>query len=277
MSFDLGRLRQADWIAGGGAVALFVFMFFFKWFGANASVPSLPGLSSASLSFSSSVNGWHSVTNTRWLLLITLIAALGAVVLVGMARRVELPVAPGAIVAGLGLLSAIFVFYRILDHPHGGGASGAATFSYGAKAGLYLAFVATLAIVYGGYLEMQAEGTSLSDVREQASSAFSSVTSSGGGPSGGSGGGAPAGSGGSVPAAAPPTPAPPAPQTPPAAPPPVSPPPGAPPPASPPPASSSPAAPLPPSATPPPAAPPIPPPATPPSSGAPGGTPPQGA
>jgi hypothetical protein len=255
MSFDVNRLRRADWIVGGGAVALFVFMFFFKWFGASVSAPSLPGVSGASFSISSSINGWHSLTHTRWLLLITLLAALAAVALIGMARKVE--PSPAVIVTGLGLLSAIFVFYRILDHPHGGGVSGLASFSYGAKAGLYLAFVAALAIVYGGYLEMQAEGTSLSDVREQASSAFSNVTSSAGGPSGGSGGGAPAGAGGSVPAAAPPTPAPAAPQTPPA-----TPPPGSPPPASSPPASSA------------PAAPPIPPPATPPGSGAPGGMPP---
>jgi hypothetical protein len=175
MSFEVSRLRRSDQMVAVGAIALFVFMFFFKWFGASVSGASPVG---GSFSFSSSVNGWHSVTNTRWLLLLTIVVALGAVVLVATERELSLPLKPSTIVAGLGGLSAIFVLYRIIDHPSGGGGvAGIASYSYGAKIGLYLAFAACLILAYGGWMAMQEEGTTLGDVREQARASFDSVTS----------------------------------------------------------------------------------------------------
>jgi hypothetical protein len=169
MNFDVGQLRRSHWLIGGGAVALFIFTFLFKWFGASVSTSvSVPG-GGPSLSFSSSVNGWHSLTNTRWLLLLTIIAAALVVVAAAGRRELSLPVSPSAIVAGLAGLSAIFVLYRIVDHPHGGASNGFASFSYGAKIGLYLGFIACLVIAYGGYLAMRDEGTSLSDVRAHSS------------------------------------------------------------------------------------------------------------
>lgn len=173
MEFDISRLRQSHRLIGGAGIALFIFMFFFKWFGASAS-STLPG--GGSISFGSSVDGWNSLTNTRWLLVLTIIAALGLVFMIATQRTLASPVSPSAIIAGLALLSAIFVLYRIIDHPHGGVSTSATSFSYGAKIGLYLAFVACLVILYGGYLAMNEEGTSLADVREQASGALSSFS-----------------------------------------------------------------------------------------------------
>lgn len=175
MSFEVSRLRRSDRVIGIGAIALFVFMFFFKWFGGSFSSSSpLGGAFNASVS----VNAWHSLSNTRWLLLLTVIVALGVVALVALGRELDSPVSPSAIVLGLGGLSAILVFYRILDHPHGGVSIGSSSFSYGAKIGLYLGFLACLAVAYGGFLAMNEEGTSLTDVREQARASFDSVTSS---------------------------------------------------------------------------------------------------
>jgi hypothetical protein len=175
MSFEVSRLRRSDRMVAVGAIALFVCMFFFKWFGGSVSGASPVG---GSFSFSSSVNGWHSVTNTRWLLLLTIVAALGAVVLVATERELSLPLKPSTIIAGLGGLSAVFVLYRIIDHPSGGGGvAGIGSYSYGAKYGLYLAFAACLLVAYGGWQAMQEEGTTLDDVREQARTSFDSVTS----------------------------------------------------------------------------------------------------
>jgi len=55
-------------------------------------------------------------------------------------------------------------------------------YSYGIKIGIWLGLIAAAVITYGGYLGMQEQGTSLSDVRGQASGALGNMkaASSGG-------------------------------------------------------------------------------------------------
>ncbi len=214
MSFDISRLRRADQIVGGGAIAFFIFLFFFKWYGFSTNAPSIGGVNvSGSISYS----GWHTFTNSRWIWIITIIVALGAVAIRAGLLKLELPLQPGVLVAGLGALSTLLILYRILDHPSASASFGGVHTSVGIKIGIWLGLIAAAAITYGGYLAMQAEGTSLADVREQASgaatSAFSGITA----PAGGAGA-----TGESAQADVPPTP-------PPAAPPPPTPPPAAPP------------------------------------------------
>jgi hypothetical protein len=224
----ISRLRRSDQIIGGSAIALFIFMFFFKWLGFSSNTPLGGG--------SVSSNGWNSFHNSRWIWVITIIVALGSVAISAGMLKLESPVQPGVLVAGLGALSTALILYRILKHPSGGSSGTIAGvhygYSYGIKIGIWLGLIAAAGITYGGYLGMQAEGTSLADVREQASGAISNLSgSSGGSQAGGSGGGSGA-------SASTPTP---------------------------PPASSP---------MPPPVAPPIPPPAAPPSPESPGDTPP---
>ncbi len=173
MSLDFSRLRRADRIIGGGAIALFVFMFFFKWYGVSSS-SSIGGVS-----FSSSANGWHSFTNSRWIWLITIIVALGYVCLTAAQRELDIPVQGSVIVAALGTLSALLIAYRIIDHPSAGASGTIAGVHYsasaGIKIGIWLGLIAAVAIAYGGYLAMQQEGTSLAHVHEQASGAFSGI------------------------------------------------------------------------------------------------------
>ncbi len=57
MSFDISRLRRSDQIVGISAIALFVFLFFFKWYGGSAEL-----VDRAASTFSSSVNGWDTFT-----------------------------------------------------------------------------------------------------------------------------------------------------------------------------------------------------------------------
>ena len=175
MSFDFSRLRRADKIIAGGAIALFIFMFFFKWYGGSAS-SSVGGVN-----FSASYTGWHTFTNSRWIWLITIIVALLAVVVAAGALRLESPVQLSVVVAGLGALSTLLIFYRIVHHPSGGVSGSVAgvhySSSYGIKIGIWLGLIAAAAITYGGYDAMQAEGTSLSGVREQAGAAMSGLGS----------------------------------------------------------------------------------------------------
>ncbi len=174
MSFDVSRVRRSDRIIGASAIAFLIFLFIFKWYGGSAS-SSVDGVS-----FSSSANGWHTFTNSRWIWIITIIVALGAVALSAGVLQFKSPVQPGVIVAGLGALSAILIAYRIVHHPSGGasGSFGAVhvSYSYGIKLGIWLGLIAAVGVAYGGYLAMQDEGTSLAEVRQQATGALGNLS-----------------------------------------------------------------------------------------------------
>ena len=171
MSFDIGQLRRGDRIIGGGAIALFIFMVFFKWYGISSNLGSIAGVN-----VNVSRTGWQTFTNSRWIWLLTIIVALGALALKATQRKVETVVQPSAIIASLGALSTLLIFYRIVHHPTASASYGSFHASAGIKFGIWLGLIAALAITYGGYLAMQEEGTSISDVRGQASGAFSSFT-----------------------------------------------------------------------------------------------------
>jgi hypothetical protein len=219
MNFDVNRLRRSDWITGGGAVAFFVFLFFFNWYGGSykGTVPI-----GGQFGSSSSSTGWDTFTNSRWIWLITIIVALGAVVLVAGQRKLDIPMQPSAVVAGLGALSTLLILYRIIHHPSGGASFGGASFSYGIKIGIWLGLIASVAITYGGYLMMSEEGTSLSDVRDQATRTVGSFTDGAVSGSGESSSGGSAAPGASTPAPGT-SPAPPAPSSEPPLPPPAAP------------------------------------------------------
>jgi hypothetical protein len=176
MNFD--KLRRSDRIIGGSAIAFLIFLFFFKWYGVSSS-SSIGGVN-----FSSSANGWNAFTNSRWIWLITIIVALVAVAISAGLIHFESPVHLGAVVAGLGALSAVLILYRIFDHPSAGASGTIAGVHYsasaGIKIGIWLGLIASLGVTYGGYLAMQDDNTSLSDVRDQASGAIGGLSSSGG-------------------------------------------------------------------------------------------------
>jgi len=176
MSFDIRRLRGADRIVGASAIAFFIFLFFFKWYGVSSNVGAITGIN---IGGNISTSGWDTFTSSRWIWLITIIVALGSVVLVAAQRKLEIPIGLGVIVAGLGALSTLLVLYRIIHHPTASANLGSFHASVGIKTGIWLGLIAALGITYGGYLQMQEEGTSLTDVGGRASGAFSGLIAPG--------------------------------------------------------------------------------------------------
>lgn len=153
MTFDAGRLRGADWIVAAGAVALFVFVFFFDWFGGGIS-GLLPGshISGAT----SSTTGWQTFASSRWIWLATILVALGSALAAAAAYRLDGPVQLGALTAGLGAVSSALIVYRIVHHPSESLSIGRLHASYGIKIGIWLGLVAALMLTFGGYLQERA-------------------------------------------------------------------------------------------------------------------------
>ncbi len=153
MGFELGRLRRAHWVMGGGAVALFIFMLL-PWYGSSASSNSpVRGLQVAG----TSTSGWETFTVQRWLWLLTIAGTLTVVAAVALGRRLELPFRQSAIASALGGLTTVCIFYRIIHHPAGAGGVPGFGFSYGIKYGIWLGLLAAIAIAVGGYLGLREE------------------------------------------------------------------------------------------------------------------------
>ena len=141
-------------IVAVGAVALAVFMFFFNWYG--GSVTGLP-IGAHLVGATVSTTGWQTFTVSRWVWLLTVVVALGSVVVLSSGYEDDGPLPLRALVAALGALASALIVIRILHHP-GPSVSGTAVhISYGIKTGIWLGLVAALAIALGGYVQMLPE------------------------------------------------------------------------------------------------------------------------
>ena len=170
MDFDISRLRRADQIIGGSAIALFIFVFLFKWYGVSSNVTSIAGLN-----LNVSRTGWETFTNSRWIWLLTIVAALASVLLVATQRQLELPLKPQAIVAGLGALSTVLIFYRIVHHPTASASVGSFHASAGIKLGIWLGLIAAAGLTYGGFLAMRERADPVPRDGAQQSDAFTGL------------------------------------------------------------------------------------------------------
>jgi hypothetical protein len=154
---DLSRLRTGELIAGVSGVALLVVMFL-PWFG-------LPDVVADPLEqfsgIDTTVNAWEAFDFIDLVLMLAVISGVGLAVLAAAQPNVQLPVAASAITAGIGILGAVFVIYRVLD-PILVGAD--------REIGLYLGLVAVVGIAIGGWMAMQEEGTTFGDEADQLSS-----------------------------------------------------------------------------------------------------------
>jgi hypothetical protein len=154
VGFDAGRLRRGELVAGGGGIVLSLALFLLPWFSFGASVGTAAARSPAA-----SLDGWHSLTGIRWILLITIAVSLAVVVLTATRRSPAVPVTFSMLTVLLGGLSSLLVLYRIIDHPGAGSALAPVT----AKPGLYVGLIAAAVIAYGGYLSMHTEGSTFGD------------------------------------------------------------------------------------------------------------------
>jgi hypothetical protein len=131
--FDASSVKRSTWIAGGGAVVLLISVFLSWW--------KVTVLSSVSVSAS----GWDTGALGKLVFFVALIA-IALVVVDHMKVDVsQLPVsvAPALVVAGA--LAVLLVIIRFIDTPDG----------VDRAWGIYVAFLASLALTYGGWLKLQ--------------------------------------------------------------------------------------------------------------------------
>jgi hypothetical protein len=165
-------------IAAVSAVLLLLVMFIFDWFSVDFGDDEL-GLGAAAVDVGA--NAWQAFSFIDLLLFVTILVAIGVAVMSANSQSVNLPVAGTALVAGLGILSFLFVLYRVIDPPGSGDIPDGFDIGINRDLGVWLGLILTAGIAYGGWQGMQEEGTSFSDQADR----VQSRTGSGGGGEGG--------------------------------------------------------------------------------------------
>jgi hypothetical protein len=151
-SFDFAAVPRSVWISAGGALVLLVSVFF-SWYTATASV-SVPG--GATISRSASGSGWDSGDGAKLVFLLALvILVVWAIDL--FADSVTLPFPASMVALVLGAVALLVVVIKFFSKPGGGDVSsfgGTLHFSVSVAWGLYVAVLASIAVVVGAYLHM---------------------------------------------------------------------------------------------------------------------------
>jgi hypothetical protein len=169
MRMDLDKLSMGERIAAVSAILLFIFMFFFNWYGVEVS-----GIGGFSGSTGEGGTAWQTLEVIRFVLLITAIAALLMAGLRLADSDAEPPVPMSVIVTVLGAFSVLLILFRIIDPPtfaSFGGVSIDATLSVG----IFLGLIAAGGVAYGGYTAMQEEGITFGDAADRLSGAGGSA------------------------------------------------------------------------------------------------------
>lgn len=107
--FDLS-LRRGELLSAVAALVLLILMFATEWFG----VDELPSRSHAGAEREAAENAWNGLTDVRWLLLLTIIVAVGSVLLHANQRGHGAKTDTGMLVTALGCLSTAALIYRVL-------------------------------------------------------------------------------------------------------------------------------------------------------------------
>jgi uncharacterized membrane protein AbrB (regulator of aidB expression) len=139
MDFDASRLRRGEWLAGASAVLLAIFLVAGKWY---ADAGRTGG----------SETGWQALTDLRWLLLVTIVAAAGLVFAQATRRAPALPVTMSLVVMLLGIVTVVALIVRVLIDP-----------PTDAQAGAYLGLLSAIGVMVGGYFSLRQEGIARRD------------------------------------------------------------------------------------------------------------------
>lgn len=138
------QVRVGELLSAASALVLLVVMFTTEWYG----VAGVPDPSYARPAISSAENGWDGLTVIRWVLLATILVAIGSVFLHASQRAHGTKTDTSRLVAALGALSSALLIYRVLIALPGDGSV------LDQKLGAFLGLLGGLGIAWGGYESM---------------------------------------------------------------------------------------------------------------------------
>jgi hypothetical protein len=154
----LGRLGSGERISSISGILLFA-LTFFHWFGVKA-------INTSNLLFAVRAGGpgksaWEALDFLPIFLVITVVATL-VVAMLHFTNAVRTPSLPlNAVVAGLGAVSVLLILIRIVDPPVFY-VEPTITTEATAQLPIFLALLAAVGIVVGGYCAMRGEGFGIS-------------------------------------------------------------------------------------------------------------------
>ncbi len=128
-------------ISAVSAVLLLILMFAAKWYGAAGAGDALATRSS----LTTSQNAWQALTLLRWLMLLTALVAIGAMVLRITQRAHGTPTDLSAVVMTLGSITALLLGYRVLINLP------SPSTVLDQKLGAFLGLLCAIGIAFGGY------------------------------------------------------------------------------------------------------------------------------
>jgi hypothetical protein len=104
------RLGVGELVSGGCALALLILLLVTAWYG----VAGVPDPTYARPAVSGTETGWDALTGVRWVIVLTAIVAVGAIVLRISQREHGRQTDASRLVTGLGLLCSALLIYRVL-------------------------------------------------------------------------------------------------------------------------------------------------------------------
>ncbi len=143
------RIYRGELTSAVSALALLVLMFFTEWYG----VAGVPDPSAARPAISSAENAWNGLSIVRWVMLATIIVALGSVVLHATQRSHGTRTDTSLVVVTLGSLTSLLLLYRVLiELPQ-------TSKVIDQKLGAVLGLACALAITLGGFESVREQRT----------------------------------------------------------------------------------------------------------------------
>ncbi len=135
------RVHVGELISAVSALLLLVVMFALKWYG----VAGVPDPSYARPAVSGAEDAWNGLPGVRWVMLATIVAAVGSVVLHASQRAHGSKTDTSRVVAVLGTITSLLLVYRVLIVLPGSGTV------IDQKLGAVLGLACALGVAWGGY------------------------------------------------------------------------------------------------------------------------------